>query len=421
MGKKIVLMYHKIGKTNWDYNRISVGKERFREHMEYLEKRYMVISLSELINYKGDEDVIAVTFDDGFADCYTNAFPILEKYQIPATLFISTGKVDSLEELWTTEIMRLLFNEEHICKKIKCKLFNNSYELPIFTLEERVETYRILRNLMTQLSGKEQEELLNLLRGQLKVSKKGRKEYRMLSTEQIRILSESPLIEWGGHSVNHNSMARITDEDLEYEIKNSILFLENIVNTSIKLFAYPFGGKEDYSCKVINMLKKYGIEAACTTCTGNVCSTGMDEICKFEIPRFYVEDWEIEQFAQWIEKDVLGDGNIYKTRETNTYLGTIVKDKRIWNTCQNIVIWGTGIRSRRLVQMFCRINMKSRIVALGDNDSGKWYSWIDGIQVLPIEEIAGMQDVIMLLYNSHDVELMRQFAKWEIKNIHWIV
>ena len=54
------------------------------------------------------ENAIAVTFDDGYRDNYLNAFPILKRYSVPATIFLATGVIGSERSLWHDEIFGLL-------------------------------------------------------------------------------------------------------------------------------------------------------------------------------------------------------------------------------------------------------------------------------------------------------------------------
>lgn len=98
-GNLVVLTYHSI---NPDYA-FSVKPKDFEEQIRYLSTNFNLINL-ETIDSLGKEnkrDFIAITFDDGYEDNYHFAFPILKKYNIPATIFITTDfvfkKVDITE------------------------------------------------------------------------------------------------------------------------------------------------------------------------------------------------------------------------------------------------------------------------------------------------------------------------------------
>jgi len=92
-----VLLYHRIDNISADPVMLVVKPETFEEHIKYINKFYKPISLSELVrrlksgSLLGDE--ICVTFDDGYKDNFTNALPILKKYNTPATIFVTTSNL----------------------------------------------------------------------------------------------------------------------------------------------------------------------------------------------------------------------------------------------------------------------------------------------------------------------------------------
>ena len=93
-----VLMYHSIGIAK--LNPYVVSRERFEMDMQYLKKNgFTTISTDELYNFitkhkPVPKKSVLITFDDGYEDNYTNAFPILKKLDFKATIFVITGSVD---------------------------------------------------------------------------------------------------------------------------------------------------------------------------------------------------------------------------------------------------------------------------------------------------------------------------------------
>ena len=92
--KIIALLYHRIDTTETDPWNICVSPDRFEEQVKFLKDNFNVISTDELINQVTKRSIknnsICLTFDDGYADNYVYVKPILEKYNCPATFFIST-------------------------------------------------------------------------------------------------------------------------------------------------------------------------------------------------------------------------------------------------------------------------------------------------------------------------------------------
>ncbi len=87
-----VLMYHRVTRTR-AYDQLAVSPERFEEQMAYLAARCRLLTLAQAVRELKRESPIAagvaVTFDDGYLDNLTEALPILQRYRIPATLFVT--------------------------------------------------------------------------------------------------------------------------------------------------------------------------------------------------------------------------------------------------------------------------------------------------------------------------------------------
>lgn len=90
-----ILLYHRIADVSHDPIQLCVSAENFDKHVSFLKENYEIIPLSDLSKriaenrLSGNE--LAITFDDGYKDNLLNAIPILEKYNVPATIFITTG------------------------------------------------------------------------------------------------------------------------------------------------------------------------------------------------------------------------------------------------------------------------------------------------------------------------------------------
>lgn len=93
----IILLYHRVAELENDINFLSVNQKNFENQLIYLSKKFNIISLNELVDdlkaNKLKRGSVVVTFDDGYADNLHNALPILKKHKIPATIFVTAGKV----------------------------------------------------------------------------------------------------------------------------------------------------------------------------------------------------------------------------------------------------------------------------------------------------------------------------------------
>src|SRR5262245_41049481 len=112
LGGALILGYHRVADVTRDEYEVCVTPKHFAEQMEVLRKVSQPIGLSELVQCLKASSVppkaVAVTFDDGYADNLYEARPILERYLIPATVFVCTGYAG--KEFWWDELDRLVMS-----------------------------------------------------------------------------------------------------------------------------------------------------------------------------------------------------------------------------------------------------------------------------------------------------------------------
>jgi len=102
-----ILLYHRIADVKDDPYLLSVSPKNFSDQIQFLKTNFNLVSLGTLIldlkNSRLKNRTIAITFDDGYEDNFSNALPILEKLNAPATIFITAGKIDSPESFYWDE------------------------------------------------------------------------------------------------------------------------------------------------------------------------------------------------------------------------------------------------------------------------------------------------------------------------------
>ena len=88
-----ILMYHRVRNVT-HYDQLSVSIHNFEKQVRYLSENYRVISLDDAVKEMANgvrSNAVVITFDDGYLDNIDNALPILQQYNIPATIFLTTG------------------------------------------------------------------------------------------------------------------------------------------------------------------------------------------------------------------------------------------------------------------------------------------------------------------------------------------
>ena len=111
---------------------MNITVSMFEAHLMYLNKYYQFVSLRQAVDYletgrKFPCNSIVLTFDDGYRDNYTNAFPLLKKYKIPATIFLSVDNINKNRTLWYDGVSSAIFNlklDEIDLRKFGLKIYN---------------------------------------------------------------------------------------------------------------------------------------------------------------------------------------------------------------------------------------------------------------------------------------------------------
>ena len=238
----------------------------FEKQIVHLAKNYKIISLNKIVDRIKDKRslgrCVAITFDDGFRDNYENAYPILRKYNIPATIFLTTGYIENGTAPWFIRLRYIFMKTE----KTDFQLSHNgaTISLPMNTISEK---FAASNRVMAYLKDCPDEARLPLLDGlceQLRVNEfKGLNDL-MLTWDQIKEMSENR-ISFGAHTVNHPILSRISIEMAEREIQESKKTIEEKIGKPITSFAYPFGKKSQYTPQIFPILQELQFKCAVTT------------------------------------------------------------------------------------------------------------------------------------------------------------
>ena len=235
------------------------NKTVFEKCIKYLKRNnYVFISTKQLIDSINGKSIapkgaVWISFDDGWKENIDNVIPIIKKYKIQVTFFISTDPVENTGVFWRTYIEKYKENLPGSYKNNTKKLWN---------IDEK-KRKEIIEKIANKFNNKIEREAMTV--------------------NDIKYISDIPEITIGSHTIHHFITPNCTDEELEYEIKKSKYILENWIGKEVKYFAYPFG---DFSGREKRILIKYGFEMAATTRKSLIYN---NEDLYF-IPRFGVSD-----------------------------------------------------------------------------------------------------------------------------------
>ena len=297
MKRLLCLMYHRVNSINDSVYNLTVSPENFEQHIKFLKNNFDCYRFEEkwLVH---DRPAVVITFDDGYNDNYTYALPILEKYQIPATIFVTTGNLNTRREFWWDELVRLLTVGKNYPDTftLKDEVFHYTWETD--TKEKRIELAKTLRWLLRREPDiLIREEWFGQLSDWGGVTENGREENASLSYGALKKMQNSEMITIGAHTVNHISLGVLSEERQRKEIVDSLQAIKNCTGIFPTVFSYPFGLNMDFNQDTIKICKEAGIIKAVTT----IPKLWHREEDPYHIPRMAVRDWDIEIFQRQID------------------------------------------------------------------------------------------------------------------------
>jgi peptidoglycan/xylan/chitin deacetylase (PgdA/CDA1 family) len=316
----IILLYHRVINVDSDPQLLCVSPENFEEHLHCITRCFHPLTLENLNELLTDGKVprngVVLTFDDGYADNFLYAKPLLSRFGVPATVFVTAGYVGKSEEFWWDELESLLLSSPSLPENLELSLngrkqqwhFRKEAERPLKKHPDfkgwnvlssdiptnRHQAYLELCDLLRPLKYEDREAALTDLRRQVNGAKITRESHRSLTFREIRQLNNDPVFEIGAHTITHSMLAKQTREVQQYEILESKHQLESILEKPVKSFSYPYGGKRDVDLGTADIVREAGFKTACANFAEPV--TGRAD--PYFLPRFLVRNWDGEEFKK---------------------------------------------------------------------------------------------------------------------------
>ena len=298
MNRALILGYHRVADVIRDPYAVCVTPRHFAQQLAILHETTRPISLCRLIEgiqqNNLPERAVVVTFDDGYAGTLYQAKPLLEQYQIPATVFVTTGYQG--QQFWWDELDSILMRTPDLSKSFDL-LFRKNIETRIEgdTPDSRQYLLWSLYNQLLPLSTVEREQMMVRLRAWGGEEADEWSDQRALTLDELIELATGELVTIGAHTVTHPLLAALPNGEQEIEIRQSKTYLEEVLEQPITSFSYPNGS---ISKTTVTLVQESGFQCACAS-HNDVVWQGSDS---FQLPRFWIPDWDGVTFSQWLRR-----------------------------------------------------------------------------------------------------------------------
>lgn len=246
---------------------IVISSSTFRRHCEMLNRNYDVVSLATAGNLIGENcktarPLAVITFDDGYLDFYEEAFPVLNEFGLPATVFLPTGFIGRKKPLAHDRIFWLLKLASKNEVLIKPALIRAGISTVVADSFGNLKDILKLSNTLVYLPDELREMVINEIEKELgPLFEDYPSESQLLSWDMVREMSRKG-ISFGSHTVRHVVLPSEDRSRIEEEIVTSKRELEEQLGKSVHTFAYPNG---EYDRSIRSIVEKAGYKIAVTT------------------------------------------------------------------------------------------------------------------------------------------------------------
>jgi peptidoglycan/xylan/chitin deacetylase (PgdA/CDA1 family) len=231
----------------------SITPEEFEQQVIFLRKKYNIISIYEALDKarNGDslKNCLAITFDDGFSECYHIVAPILAEKKMPATFFVIENMIDNFDLMWRNKYVCI---EKYLQSRDKKTIINRFIEKTGL----KMKGMDLLKNsLKWDIARKDYYANILWREANMQPLNEYLEETKPYMTyKQLKELSINGF-DIGSHSRSHPRCDRLSYNELEDELIGSASRISEKLGVSVDLFSYPFGNRPSLNDE-IEIIKK---------------------------------------------------------------------------------------------------------------------------------------------------------------------
>ncbi len=250
----VILMYHRVLQDEFING---LAPQEFEKQIAYISKHFNVVSIEDLLRDVKSNSVkpysLALTFDDGHYDFYSDAWPILKKYKLPASLYVTTGFVDGTTWLWPDLLKYILLNSNTAILNVE-----NLGDISTHKTQQHISWHKLGDHCLT-LNAEARNTLLYKLAADAKIliSDTPQPPFHSVTWPQLQEMHKEGLVV-GSHTVTHPILSSLTIENLHYELATSAHAIQQHLGAAPAGICYPNGRPEDISEDVIKVAELKG-------------------------------------------------------------------------------------------------------------------------------------------------------------------
>ena len=315
-GRGLILAYHRVSDAAFDPLLLSVTSAHLAEHMRVLQAHTHVVSLEQMMTGPaGRRPLVALTFDDGYADNIGHLRAILERFDASATLFPVVSACEGDHHFWWDVLSWALLIGSCDVEELDLRRFGPNLawrlepaspqlrsDLASWTVlspresDLRCTAFRQIHKVLRESTSRKRDELIEHLLAELGYSSAPSAVSRSLTTEELAATAGHGVFAVGSHSMTHSALAPLTRAEQASEIAGSKAWLERVLQKPVAHFSYPFGTGTEVSRVTRSLVRRAGYEAAVANFEGMVDERSR----RYGLPRILVRDLDGAAFEEML-------------------------------------------------------------------------------------------------------------------------
>ncbi len=275
-GYGAILMLHHVrkdGKSRFSPNaHLQITPEFLDRLISSLKKsNYEFVSLEEIHKrysqggFDHNSKVVCLTLDDGYRNNLEIAAPVFRKHNVPYAIFVAPGFVDGRANLWWEDLSAIIAKRD----EIRVAMPHGSVEFDLTTLAKKQKAYKELLHWLTHKIGEEeQRKIVNELAWTYKIDADFHRKEQIMDWREINALAKDPLCTIGAHTIHHYAVAKLSEEEATWEIRESANILAAELSERPAFFAFPYGFAEAASGREFAISRDLGFDISLTSRQG---------------------------------------------------------------------------------------------------------------------------------------------------------
>ena len=288
-GKGVIFTLHQVqpdggaaesSRPAFDPNRILRITPKFLESalLQVRASGFETVSLDEAIERiegrsPSDKPFACFTFDDGYRDNRTHAYPLLKRYNVPFTIYVPTDFPDGRGELWWLVL-------ERVVRQSPAVIVQMAGELRTFvciTASEKLKTYDAIYWWLRGLPEDRARQVVRDLAAGANVDIAEICRNLIMTWDEIRELAADPLVTIGAHTKRHYAVAKLSSSEARSEIAGSVARIEAELDRPCRHFSFPYGDETSATKRDFDIAASLGLASSVTTRKGLIMGSGRDE------------------------------------------------------------------------------------------------------------------------------------------------